>query len=174
MQFIWWPGNTNWVTLLLIDQLVVIKSFYSVYSVHIYDVDSLIHSDPVSTLEPYTSPRFIVILSPIYPHISRVVDYDDSFRLKLLGTACTWSAYPTHFNYKSFLQVLYCVIISHTCWTPRSCFSTLLFTLTQYIYFLCAVYDFLLLFYNFPEIWITAQCMKSPTNRVLWWKLALL
>jgi len=104
------PGNTNCVTLLLADQLV--KSFYSVYSVQIlYDVDCLIHSATVSTLEPDTSSRFIVILSPIYPHVSQVVDYDDSFRLKLLGTACTWSAYPTHFNYKSFLQVLYCVNI---------------------------------------------------------------
>jgi hypothetical protein len=82
------------------------KSFYSVYSVQMYDVDCLIHSVTVCTLEPYTSSRFIFILSPIYPHVSQVVDYDDSFRLKLLGTACTSSAYPTHFNYKSFLQIL--------------------------------------------------------------------
>ena len=136
-----------------------------------YDVDCLIHSVPLNTLEPCTSSRFIVILSPIYPVVSRVVDYDDSFRLNLLGTACTSSAYPTHFNplnaelnpichlrallrahpilhisrirvnYESFLQVLYCVNISHACWAPRSFFSTLLVALTHYISFssLCSI-----------------------------------
>jgi hypothetical protein len=121
------------------------RSIYSVYSVQMYEVDCLTHSVPVSALEPYTSSRFIVTLSPIYPHVSQVVDYDHSFRLKLLGTACTSSAYPTQFNYKSFLQVIYCVNICHT----RSFFSTLLFTLTHYISFLCAVFYFSIIFLNF-------------------------
>jgi len=118
VQCIWWPGNINWVTLLPIDQLVVNKVFLlRLFCSNIWR--GLF--DPLGSIKHFRT----VSIFQIYHHIiSRVVDCDDSFRLKLLGTARTSSAYPTHFNYKSFLQVLYCMNISHTCWATRSFFST--------------------------------------------------